>query len=177
MLRMLLVLIIIGTLATSAVAGDAKVPLKTEFPEEMLVGTPPDVLAMLYPGLEKPLTEPPKFLVPKGTVNLALKKKVTATDMRPIIGDVKYVTDGKKAGSEDTYVELSPGPQWVQIDLGKPAVIQPDRHFFATGFTFIDTGSFCPVPGYGTEFIVSVLGNIFYDIHSGHLLDVSSEVK
>ena len=28
-------------------------PLKTKIPEEVLAGTPPEVLAMLFPGLEK----------------------------------------------------------------------------------------------------------------------------
>jgi len=105
-------------------AEEPKVALKTEIPEEMLIGTPPDVLAMLFPGLEKPPEgKRPDFMVPKGTTNLALKKPVTSSDTRPIIGELKYVTDGKKEGTEDCYVELGPMTQWVQIDLGEPARI------------------------------------------------------
>jgi hypothetical protein len=105
-------------------AEEAKVPLKTEIPEEMLIGTPPDVLAMLFPDLEKPPEgKRPDFMVPKGTVNLALKKPVTSSDQRPIIGELKYVTDGKKEGTDQSYVELGPMTQWVQIDLGRPARI------------------------------------------------------
>jgi hypothetical protein len=103
-------------------AGEGKVPLKTEIPEEMLIGTPPDVLSMLFPELEKPPEgKRPDFMVPQGTTNLALKKPVTASDDRPIIGELKYVTDGTKEGTDQSYVELAPMTQWVQIDLGKPA--------------------------------------------------------
>ncbi len=110
--------------ASFVCAGDAKVPLKTELPEEVLAGTPPDVLALLYPGLEAlPEGDVPDFMVPEGTKNLALKKKVTASDLRPLIGELAFVTDGRKSGDEDAFVELSPQPQWVQIDLGEPAEI------------------------------------------------------
>ncbi len=116
--------VLILSIASLLQADDAKVPLKTELPEEVLAGTPPDVLALLYPGLEElPEGDLPDFMVPKGTKNLALKKKVTASDSRPLIGELEFVTDGKKAGSEDAFVELPPEPQWVQVDLGAPAEI------------------------------------------------------
>ena len=103
-------------------AEEAKVPLKTDLPEEMLIGTPPDVLAMLFPGLEKPPKgKRPDFMVPKGTINLGLGKPVASSDSRPIIGELKYVTDGNKQGTEESYVELGPMTQWVQIDLGAPS--------------------------------------------------------
>jgi hypothetical protein len=105
-------------------ADEAKVPLKTEIPEEVLAGTPPDVLALLFPGLEKPPEgKLPDFMVPKGTVNLAVKKKVTSSDANPVLGELSLVTDGKKSGADDGYVELGPMLQWVQIDLEKPARI------------------------------------------------------
>jgi len=115
---------IIAGLTACCLAEEAKVPLKTDLPEEVLAGTPPEVLALLFPGLEKPPEGgPPEFLVPKGTVNLALEKKVTASDENPILGKIAFVTDGNKEGSEQSFVELGPGKQWVQIDLGKPAKI------------------------------------------------------
>ncbi len=99
-------------------ADEKMVPLKTEIPEEILAGTPPDVLAMLFPGLEKLVEgERPKYLVPEGTVNVALKKKVTSSDSNPVLGELIFVTDGNKKGSEASYVELGPLQQWVQIDL------------------------------------------------------------
>ncbi len=122
MLRVIATWVIMAGLAAWCHAEEAKVPLKTEIPEEVLAGTPPEVLAMLFPGLEKPPEgEHPEFLVPKGTVNLALKKRVTSSDSNPILGKLELVTDGNKEGTEQSFVELAPMKQWVQIDLGKPS--------------------------------------------------------
>lgn len=129
-----------------AVADDSKapadkVPLKTKIPEEILSGTPPDVLAMLFPGLEKYVDgKRPDFFVPKGTVNLALHKKVTSSEKDPLIGELAFVTDGNKAGDENSYVELSPKLQWVQIDLGKPCNIYAIYlwHFFSEARSYHD---------------------------------------
>ncbi|HIQ19987.1 MAG TPA: hypothetical protein EYH34_01945 [Planctomycetes bacterium] len=122
-------------------AGEARVPLETKIPEEILAGTPPDVLAMLFPGLElTSLEKRPKLMVPKGTVNVALHKKVTSSDPYPILGELKFVTDGNKEGSEQSYVELGPLKQWVQIDLGRPCVIYAVYvwHFFREARSYHD---------------------------------------
>ena len=113
------------TLLASPLFGDEpKVPLKTKIPEEVLAGTPPEVLAFLYPELEKPPEgKLPDFFVPQGTTNLAANKKVTSSDSMPLIGELKYVTDGEKEGTGESYVELGPMTQWVQIDLEQPAQI------------------------------------------------------
>lgn len=122
--RMIAPVMIVVCLVSWTLAEEEKVPLKTEIPEEVLAGTPPDVLSMLFPGLEKlPKGKRPDFLVPKGTVNLALKKKVTSSDPNPVLGELKYVTDGNKEGTEESYVELGPMLQWIQIDLEKPSNI------------------------------------------------------
>ena len=98
------------------------VPLELKLPKPAFKGTPTHV----PPGtnLEKPRSGPrPPFLAPKGTENVALNKKVTASDSEPIIGTLKLVTDGDKEAGEGRYVELGPGVQWVQIDLGKKYAI------------------------------------------------------
>jgi len=123
MLRVTIILIAILCLSPWCDAGEPKVVLKTEIPEEVLAGTPPDVLAKLFPGLLMPPKDRPDMMVPKGTVNLALKKKVTSSCETPIGGELKFVTDGVKEGSEDGFVELEPMTQWVQIDLGAPSQI------------------------------------------------------
>ncbi|MHB0956671.1 MAG: discoidin domain-containing protein [Pirellulaceae bacterium] len=123
MCRLTLFLVGIAWFATLGPADEKKVPLQTDLPQEILAGTPPNVLVLLYPGLELPSEKVPEFLVPEGTKNLALKKKVTSSESEPILGALEFVTDGNKEGSEDSYVELSPGVQWVQIDLEKPAQI------------------------------------------------------
>jgi len=92
------------------------VPLPLTLPKPVFPGTPKDI----PPGttVEKPSDKPrPVPLVPKGTVNLALKKKVTSGN-KPFWGSLEVVTDGNKEGQEDAVVELKPRLQWVQIDLG-----------------------------------------------------------
>ena len=142
MLRDLTTFVVVFSLVSVGWAEDAKVVLKTEVPEEVLVGTPPDVLALLFPELEKPpeADNLPKLMVPAGTTNLALNKKVTGSDSRPLIGELKYVTDGVKAGTEEAYVELGPMVQWVQIDLEKPATIYGLYlwHFFREARSYHD---------------------------------------
>jgi hypothetical protein len=106
--------------ASVALAQD-KVPLKTDMPKPLFVGTP---VPINVPNLEPKLTgKRPDFMVPVGTVNLAKGKKVTASDNEPVVGTLDLVTDGDKEGDEGSWVELGPGKQWVQIDLEKAADI------------------------------------------------------
>ena len=98
-----------------------KVPLKTELPKPLFVGTP---VPVKLPNLEPPREgKRPDFMVPAGTINLAAGKKVTSSDKEPVMGTIDLVTDGDKAGDEGSWVELAPGKQWVQIDLEKSANI------------------------------------------------------
>lgn len=95
--------------------------IKPNFPKPMFIGTP--VPAGDIPNLEsgtKPVLE---FSAPKGTVNLAEGKTVTSSDPAPIIGDLTLVTDGDADGADGNFVELAPGHQWVQIDLGAAGTI------------------------------------------------------
>ena len=116
-----LALAALAALSTTLCAQEQE-EIKIEFPKPMFIGTP--VPAKL-PNLEQP--DPSKivksFMAPKGTVNVALNKPVTSSDPAPIIGDLSLVTDGDPDGSDGCFVELAPGPQWVQIDLGAPTSI------------------------------------------------------
>lgn len=108
-------------LISSAALAQDKVPLKTQLPRPLFVGTP---VPLNVPNLEPPLKgKRPDFMVPAGTINLAKGKKVTASDNNPVVGTLDLVTDGDKAGDEGSWVELGPGKQWVQIDLAKSANI------------------------------------------------------
>jgi hypothetical protein len=113
---------VLAALFIAAVApAQEKVPLKTQLPRPLFVGTP---VPLNVPNLEPPLRgKRPDFMVPAGTVNLAKGKKVTASDDNPVVGTLDLVTDGDKAGDEGSWVELGPGKQWVQIDLAKNANI------------------------------------------------------
>lgn len=115
------------------------VPLSVKLPKPLFEGTPKNIKPA--PTLEKYDERPrPDFLVPEGCTNLALKKKVTSSDPEPIIGELQQITDGDKEGSDGSYVELAPGKQWIQIDLGAPAVLYAVLiwHYHAQGRVYHD---------------------------------------
>jgi hypothetical protein len=108
-------------LAATSLLAQNQVPLKTDLPKPLFVGTP---VPINVPNLEPAQKgKRPDFMVPAGTTNLALGKKVTSSDSDPIVGTLDLVTDGDKAGDEGSWVELGLGKQWVQIDLEKEANI------------------------------------------------------
>lgn len=96
-------------------------PLPIVLPQPLFEGTPEPTNV---PNLEKPRGRPrPPFLTPPGVTNVAANKPVTSTDSEPLIGSVDMITDGKKSGSDGTFVELKPGVQSVVIDLGSKHAI------------------------------------------------------
>jgi hypothetical protein len=108
------------TLALSHLGAQQPAPgreeLKLKLPKPMFIGTPTNLRSA---NLEK-ITGKPRgpFYVPKGTALLSAGKKVTSSDMQPVIGELDMITDGEKSGGDGYFVELGPGSQWVQIDLG-----------------------------------------------------------
>ena len=93
-----------------------KEELKLQLPKPMFIGTPTNIKS---PNLEV-ITGKPRgpFMVPAGTKLLSLKRPVKSSDMQPVIGEMEMVTDGEKEGGDGYFIELGPGKQWVQIDLG-----------------------------------------------------------
>jgi hypothetical protein len=119
--------------------GQKLVALDIKLPKPMFQGTPKNIKQT--PTLEKYSEKPrPKFYVPQGVTNLAAGKKVTSSDMAPIIGELNLITDGDKEGSDGSFVELGPGTQWVQIDLGAPSLIYAlvVWHYHAEGRVYHD---------------------------------------
>ncbi|MFC1596536.1 discoidin domain-containing protein [Planctomycetota bacterium] len=109
--------------AAAAVAAQAMnlVPIELDLPAPAFRGTP---IPLDEPNVEKPLGKPrPPFLAPEGTVSLAGGRPVTASDPIPSAGELDYVTDGEKDASDFGYLELRPGTEWVQVDLGAKATI------------------------------------------------------
>jgi hypothetical protein len=100
-------------LGAQAPAG--KVELKLTLPKPMFIGTPTNIKSA---NLEVSGKSRGPFYVPKGTVLLSAKKTVTSSDSMPVIGELDMITDGGKSGGDGYFVELGPGSQWVQIDLG-----------------------------------------------------------
>jgi len=120
MIRRILTLTLL-TLTVTVLSAQDLVPIPLELPKPLFVGTP---VPIKVPNLEKSTgVKRPAFLAPAGTVNLSKDKEVTASDTFPVIGDIPFVTDGDKDGSEGTYVEFGPGVQWVQIDLGATSTL------------------------------------------------------
>jgi len=111
-------------LLVSAAPGQepGKEVLKIQLPKPMFVGTPRNIRT---PNLET-ITGKPRgpFIVPAGTALISAAKPVTASDKEPVIGEIAFVTDGKKSGEDGYYVEFGPMLQWVQIDLGKSQQLQ-----------------------------------------------------
>lgn len=103
-------------LLAGGVQAQEKEALKLKLPKPMFIGTPTNIKS---PNLE-PVTGKPRgpFMVPKGTVLLSGSKPVKASDMQPVIGELPMLTDAEKEGGDGYFIELGPGKQWVQVDLG-----------------------------------------------------------
>jgi hypothetical protein len=101
---------------------ELKEELKLTLPKPMFIGTPANIKS---PNLEV-ITGKPRgpFMVPVGTKLLSLNRPVKASDMQPVIGEFNMVTDGEKEGGDGYFVELGPGKQWVQVDLGASYALQ-----------------------------------------------------
>jgi hypothetical protein len=117
----LLLIVGLGEFALSQSQDPTKEELKLQLPKPMFIGTPRNIKTA---NLEA-ITGKPRgpFYVPKGTKLLSLKKPVTSSDMQPVIGELSFATDGEKSGEDGYFVELGPGSQWVQIDLGAEAAL------------------------------------------------------
>jgi hypothetical protein len=109
----------LATALHGAAPEPGRVPLELEYPRPFFVGTP---VPVKLPHLEAPREgKRPDFLVPEGVTNLARGATVTSSDAHPVFGELFYVTDGDKSGNDGAFVEIAPGMQWVQIDLGRSA--------------------------------------------------------
>jgi hypothetical protein len=93
-----------------------KEELKLQLPKPMFIGTPTNLKSA---NLEV-VTGKPRgpFMVPVGTTLLSMKKAVRSSDIQPVIGELDMVADGEKNGGDGYFIELGPGKQWVEVDLG-----------------------------------------------------------
>ena len=99
----------------------SKEELKLQLPKPMFIGTPSNIRSTNLELVTGKSRGP--FFVPKGTRLLSLNKRTTSSDMQPVIGEISFVTDDEKSGGDGYFVELGPGKQWVQIDLGSSCVL------------------------------------------------------
>ena len=117
-LKIASVVALAAVVAATALA-EEMVKLELELPKPLFAGTPKSIKT---PNLERK-TVVPEIMVPKGTKNIAAEADVSSSDDFPVIGELEYITDGDKDGADGSYVELGPGIQWVQIDLGAQKTI------------------------------------------------------
>lgn len=101
----------------------AQVPLMPALPKPTFEGTPIDVRSPHREAYRGEGVPPPPLLVPEGTRLLSRGCPVVASDSRAKGRELALVTDGVKQYSPAAYLELAPGVQWVQIDLGTNAAV------------------------------------------------------
>ena len=94
------------------------VPLAPKLPRPTFEGTPIDVRSPNREAYRGEGVPPPPLLVPAGTRLVSLGRTVAASDARAKKCDLALVTDGDKQYSPAGYLELAPGIQWIQLDLG-----------------------------------------------------------
>jgi NedA-like, galactose-binding domain len=97
-------------------AQQATEELKLKLPKPMFIGTPTNIKSANLEAVTGKSRGP--FMVPAGTKLLSAKRPVTSSDSAPVIGELDMVNDGEKEGGDGYFIELGPGKQWVQIDLG-----------------------------------------------------------
>ncbi len=104
----------LAVIITGSAMAEEMVKLKLKLPKPLFAGTPKTIKT---PNLERKAVIP-EIMVPAGVKNIASEMEVIGSDDFPVIGELEYITDGDKDGADGSYVELGPGVQWVQIDLG-----------------------------------------------------------
>ena len=115
-----------GKAAAQAPRTPGMVPLVIELPKPMFISVPQprQPRRIEIENLESPRSGPrPALMVPQGTKLISFNQPVTSSDKDPVMGEPNLVTDGDKEGMDGSWVELTLGVQWVQIDLGQPKKI------------------------------------------------------
>ena len=98
------------------------VPLEIKLPRTLPDCTPRNIKPSPY--IEKPSSASrPPLMVPGGTVNVSRGKPVTSSDAEPVVGEIRFITNGDKEGADGSFVELGQDRQWVQVDLKEPYAI------------------------------------------------------
>lgn len=132
------------------------IPLAVELPQPGYEGTPQNLKVA---NLEKYAKRGP-FLVPAGVVNIARGKKVTSSDKEAPAADLELITDGDKTQVDGNFVELSPGVQFVTIDLGAVNEIYAVLvwHYFAPRVYFCTVAQIADDAGF-TKNVQTIFSN------------------
>ena len=93
--------------------------IRPEMPKPLFTGPPRPNYPNVPPNLGelngRPVME---VTVPRKVMLLSRGAAVTSSDLAPL-GELSFVTDGDKQGDDGYFVDVLPGKQWVQIDLGE----------------------------------------------------------
>lgn len=105
------------TLSLQGLGWGQTIEIEPELPQPVYGGTPLDYWGE---NLETPSFRPiPPIVAPEGTTNVALGRPVTSSAGTPSMGSLDMITNGIKDAGDEHVVEIEPGHQWVQIDLGE----------------------------------------------------------
>lgn len=110
-----------AAIATLRSGGQRLEPLDFGLDEDAVTrATPGYPKNQVLPEHFREQTQRPPFMAPPGVTNLALRKPATfSLDEDDFIdGFVDQLTDGVKKSREGDYIDLGPGLQWAQVDLG-----------------------------------------------------------
>jgi hypothetical protein len=116
-----LIFVLVAAGSNAAAQAPKMAPLPIVLPKPLFEGTPepPNV-----PNLERPSGRlRPPFLAPAGATNVARGKDVSISDSDPVLGTLEMITDGNKAGTDGTFVQLKDGVQSVTSDLESKCAI------------------------------------------------------
>jgi hypothetical protein len=116
--KLVILTFLLAVVLAPLVAQQATEELKLKLPKPMFIGTPTNIKSPNLEAVTGKSRGP--FMVPAGTKLLSAKRPVTASDSAPVIGELDMINDGEKEGGDGYFIELGPGKQWVQIDLGAP---------------------------------------------------------
>lgn len=102
----------------SVAAGATADKISPQMPPPLFAGTPIPADNSI-PNLDKSQKPIVSAVVPAGTKLISHRAPVTSSTKDPFVGTLDLVTDGEKDGSDGYCVELDPGKQWLQVDLGR----------------------------------------------------------
>ncbi len=114
------------------------IELEFELPEPFFGGTPLPYWSEYLE--EESFTPRPAFKAEAGTTVISKDKSVTSSDMNPVLGELKMLTDGDKAFDKESLIELGEGVQWGQVDLGAESILECILlwHFHADNRVYFD---------------------------------------
>jgi hypothetical protein len=93
--------------------------IKPEFPRPLWIGSGPPPPPLPPNMIAGNFSQEREVRIPRRVTLLSRDVPVTCSDPAPL-GELSWITDGDKQGDDGYFVDILPGQQWVQLDLGEP---------------------------------------------------------